>query len=260
MQSLPRQKGFDGHGIDSILARMLDWTPQRRFNLAMQSLVEAVSLIASFDPELYSILALTLKVSLGALVIACAIGFPLGAWLAISQPPGKRFWIGTLNALMGLPPVVVGLGVYLLLSRQGLLGWMELLYSPTAMIIAQCVLITPIIAALTHQALAQLERRYRDLFRSLQVSKRRAIQTYLIESREALGTCAMAGFGRALAEVGAVIIVGGNIDDFTRVLTTSIALETSRGNLSLAMALGLVLLTLSLTVNLAVSSLRSRHD
>ena len=199
---------------------------------------------------------MSLKVSLTALLAACLIGLPLGAVLATTRFPGRGAVIVTVNALMGLPPVVVGLLVYLHLSRSGPFGFLGLLYTPTAMIIAQTILITPIVAALSRQVLEDLHAEYADQFRSLALSRRDAIGALLWDGRYALLTVALAGFGRAVAEVGAVIVVGGNIDHLTRVMTTAVALETSKGNLPLALALGLILLVIALTVNAAVHGVR----
>ena len=222
----------------------------------MDALSEAFRLIFTLDADLFEILWLSIRVSLTALAFSAVISLPLGTWLAITKFPGRKFCILLLNALMGMPPVVVGLMVYLLLSRSGPLGWMGLLYTPTAMIIAQTALITPIITALSIQVIENLHQEYRDTFHSLGVTGRRAIVAYLVDARFALTTCILAGFGRAIAEVGAVIIVGGNIDHLTRVMTTSIALETSKGNLTLALALGAILLTLSLLINALVIGVR----
>ncbi|KAF0677375.1 ABC transporter permease [Profundibacterium mesophilum] len=218
-----------------------------------QSFLSALWLILSGDGDLWAIVILSLQVSLGAVVIAAAIGMPLGAWLAVSRPPGRRAIITVLNALMGLPPVVVGLALYLLLSRAGPLGPLELLYTPTAMIAAQAVLVTPIIAALSRSALEGLWDEYAEQLTSLGQSRLGAIPTLIRDGRAALITAALAGFGRAIAEVGAVLIVGGNINHATRVMTTTIALETSKGNLDLALALGSVLILIALLVNVAVS-------
>ena len=217
----------------------------------------AFALITGFDPDLIEIIALSLQVSLSAVLISALIGFPLGALLAVARFPGREALAVLLNALMGLPPVVVGLLVYMLISRAGPLGWLELLYSPAAMIIAQTILVTPIVAALTRQVVEDMHREYDEQFRSLGVSTRRAIAALIWDSRYSLLTVILAGFGRAIAEVGAVIIVGGNIDHLTRVMTTAIALETSKGDLPLALALGLVLLLLALSVNAAVYGLRA---
>lgn len=212
----------------------------------------ALGLILSGDAQLWAIIILSLKVSLSAVMIAALIGMPLGAFLAVVRFPGRQVVIVIVNALMGLPPVVVGLVVYLMLSNSGPLGVFQLLYTPTAMIIAQVVLVTPIIAALTRQVIAALNVEYFDQLRSLGVSKLGVAKTLLWDGRYQLVTAFLAGFGRAIAEVGAVIIVGGNINHVTRVMTTTIALETSKGNLALAMALGTVLILLALAVNAAV--------
>jgi tungstate transport system permease protein len=216
----------------------------------------AFELVLSADPDLLEIIGLSLQVSLSAVGIACLVGLPLGAGVAMGRFPGRTAVIVFLNALMGLPPVVVGLLIYLLLSNAGPLGWLRLLYSPTAMIIAQAVLITPIIAALSREVVEQLHDEYAEQFRSLCVPRFTAVSALLWDARYSLLTVMLAGFGRAVAEVGAVIIVGGNIDHLTRVMTTAIALETSKGDLALALALGIVLVTLSLTVNAGVMMLR----
>jgi tungstate transport system permease protein len=218
---------------------------------------EAVSLIFSGDSELVEILVLSIQVSLTALLCSVALGLPLGTTLAITQFRGKKACVTVLNSLMGLPPVVVGLLVYLMLSRSGPLGVLGLLYTPTAMVIAQVVLITPIIGALTYQVMDDLHREYRDVFHSLQIPLNRAIPAYLWDARYSLITAVLAGFGRAISEVGAVIIVGGNIDHLTRVMTTAIALETSKGELSIALGLGIILLALALFVNAMVTWVKS---
>lgn len=218
---------------------------------------EAFNLIISGNPELLEILLLSIQVSLTALFFSVAFGLPIGTTLAISEFPGKRACVTVLNSLMGLPPVVVGLLVYLMLSRSGPLGVLGLLYTPTAMVIAQVVLITPIIAALAYQVMDDLHREYRDLFQSLGVPLTKAVPTYLWDARYSLITSVLAGFGRAISEVGAVIIVGGNIDHLTRVMTTAIALETSKGELAIALALGIILLTLALIVNAMVTTVRT---
>lgn len=217
------------------------------------ALVEAVSLIVSGNSDLYEILFLSIQVSLTALLCSVALGLPLGTTLAITQFRGKKACVTVLNSLMGLPPVVVGLLVYLMLSRSGPLGVLGLLYTPTAMVIAQVVLITPIIGALTYQVMDDLHREYRDVFQSLQIPLARAIPAYLWDARYSLITAVLAGFGRAISEVGAVIIVGGNIDHLTRVMTTAIALETSKGELAIALGLGIILLALALFVNAMVT-------
>ena len=217
----------------------------------------ALKLIIGADADLIEIIGLSLQVSVSAVLIAALIGFPLGAVLAVSRFPGRQVLAVTLNALMGLPPVVVGLFVYMALSRAGPLGWMGLLYSPAAMIIAQTILIAPIIAALSRQVIEDVHKEYDEQFRSLCLPTGRVISTLIWDTRYSLLTVMLAGFGRAIAEVGAVIIVGGNIDHLTRVMTTAIALETSKGNLALALALGFVLLLLALSVNAAVYGLRA---
>jgi tungstate transport system permease protein len=209
----------------------------------------AFNLITTLDRDLAEIVALSLRVSLTAVGLAALIGLPLGVAVAILRFPGRRAIAVFLNALMGLPPVVVGLMVYLLLSRAGPFGVLGLLFTPTAMIIAQVLLVTPIVAALARQVVEDLWAEYREQLRSLGCGPGRAIPTLLWDGRFSLMTAVLAGFGRASAEVGAVMIVGGNIDHVTRVMTTAIALETSRGDLALALGLGLVLLLLSLTVN-----------
>lgn len=209
----------------------------------------AVDLIVGLDPDLLEIVALSLQVSLGAVLIASLVALPLGAAVALVNFPGRRTLVVLLNAFMGLPPVVVGLVVYLLLSRAGPLGSMGLLFTPTAMVIAQSILVTPIIAALTRQTVSDLNEEYDEYLRSLGISPLGRIATLLWDGRFRLLTGVLAGFGRASAEVGAVIIVGGNINHVTRVMTTTIALETSKGNLALALALGLVLVTLAIGIN-----------
>ncbi|MBL81525.1 MAG: ABC transporter permease [Rhodospirillaceae bacterium] len=213
------------------------------------SLYQALRLILSADSNLAEIFWLSVKVSLTALLIACALGLPFGAFLAVHRFSGRGMLIGVINTLMGMPPVVVGLLVYLHLSRSGPLGWMGLLYTPTAMIIAQVILITPIIAALSCQIIEDLHEDYRDLFTSLCVPGYIAVFSYIYDARYSLLTVVLAGFGRAVSEVGAVIVVGGNIDHLTRVMTTTIALETSKGELELALALGLILMVKALFIN-----------
>ncbi len=217
----------------------------------------ALELIAGADPGLLGIVALSLGVSLAAVTVAMLIGLPLGAVLALIRFPGRRALAVVLNALMGLPPVVVGLVVYLLLSRAGPLGELGLLFTPTAMVIAQTLLITPIIAALTRQVVEDLWLELEEGLRSLGAGPWRAVPTLLWEGRWSLATVVLAGFGRAIAEVGAVILVGGNIANVTRTMTTAIALETSKGDLPLALALGLILIAIAVLVNAAVQALRS---
>ncbi|MCB1775255.1 MAG: ABC transporter permease [Gammaproteobacteria bacterium] len=216
----------------------------------------AFGLVLTADADLLEIIALSLQVSLTAVLAACVIGLPLGTLVAVGRFRGRAAVVILLNALMGLPPVVVGLLIYLLLSNAGPLGWLRLLYTPEAMIIAQTVLITPIIAALSREVIEQLHQEYAEQFRSLSVPRAAAAAALLWDARYSLLTVALAGFGRAVAEVGAVIIVGGNIDHLTRVMTTAIALETSKGDLALALALGIVLITIALSVNAAVMALR----
>ncbi|ODR99111.1 ABC transporter permease [Methyloceanibacter marginalis] len=209
----------------------------------------ALGLIVTLDPDLVEILVLSIKVSLSAVVIASLLGFAIGGALAVYRFPGRGAVSAVLSALMGLPPVVAGLVVYLLLSNVGPLGVLQLLYTPTAMIIAQVVLVTPIIGALTRQACQDLLEEYDEQLRSLGASSSAIVATLLWDGRYRLITAVLAGFGRAIAEVGAVMIVGGNIDHVTRTMTTAIALETSKGNIALALALGIVLLTIALAVN-----------
>jgi tungstate transport system permease protein len=220
-------------------------------NELLEAFRTAVRLIASLDPELAEIVGLSLRVSLSALSIATVLALPIGAVVGILRFPGRRLTIILLNSLMGLPPVVVGLLVYLFLSRSGPLGDLGLLFTPTAMIIAQTVLITPIIAALSRQVMEDLFEEYDEQLRSLGAGSWRLIRTLLFEGRFSLLTAVLAGFGRAVAEVGAVIIVGGNIAHLTRVMTTAIALETNRGDIALALALGIILVALSILINAA---------
>jgi len=211
--------------------------------------VSALELLLSADPALVAIVRLSLIISLSAVAGAALIGLPFGALLALARFPGRELIIVVLNALMGLPPVVVGLAVYLLLSRSGPLGSWGLLFTPQAMIIAQTILIAPIIAALARQTIEDLWIEYRDELAAMDVGLAGRIATLLWDARFSLVTTLLAGFGRAAAEVGAVIIVGGNIDGFTRTMTTAIALETSKGDLPLAMGLGVVLIAIVIIVN-----------
>jgi tungstate transport system permease protein len=220
------------------------------------SLQLAGTLIAGADAKLFAIVGLSLKVSLTATLIACVAGMPIGAGLAVGRFTGRRVLIVLFNGMMGLPPVAVGLLIYLLLSRAGPLGRFGLLFSPSAMVIAQAVLVTPIVAALTRQVIADAWSEYREQLRSLGATRRRAALTLLWDGRFSLTTAGLAGFGRAIAEVGAVMIVGGNIDGVTRVMTTTIALETSKGDLPLALALGFILISLVLAVNAVAYLLR----
>lgn len=227
----------------------------------MQTITEAfsiaLSLVLSGDAALFEIVALSLYVSLSATALACLIGLPLGALIAVARFRGRGAVLVALNALMGLPPVVVGLVVYLYLSRSGPLGFLGLLYTPSAMIIAQTILITPIVAALSRQVLEDLHDEYAEQFRSFALSRWQVMMGLLWDGRYSLLTVGLAGFGRAVAEVGAVMIVGGNIDHLTRVMTTAIALETSKGNLGLALGLGIVLLVIALGVNASVQMVRT---
>ena len=213
----------------------------------------ALQLVLGADPALLSIVGLSLAVSLAAVALASLIGLPVGAAVALLRFPGREAVIVTLNALMGLPPVVVGLAVYLLLSRSGPLGSWGLLFTPQAMVIAQTILVAPIIAALARQTIEDLWVEYRDELAALNAGPLRRVVTLIWDARFSLLTALLAGFGRASAEVGAVMIVGGNIDHVTRVMTTAIALETSKGNLALALGLGMLLILLSLVVNGAAS-------
>lgn len=221
-----------------------------------ESFQSAAALITSGDATLGAIILLSLQVSLSAVALATLFGLPLGAAIAVGRFPGRRPLIVVLNALMGLPPVVVGLVIYLLLSRAGPLGELGLLFTPRAMVIAQTILILPIIAALCRQAVEDAWLEYEEQLRSLGARGVRAALTIVWDIRFSLLTAVLAGFGRAAAEVGAVMIVGGNIDGVTRVMTTTIALETSKGDLPLALSLGIVLMTLVLAINAAAYVLK----
>jgi len=218
-------------------------------------LARSIGLILSGDADLWAVVLLSLRVSLFAVFISALIGMPLGALLAVSRFTGPQAVIVLVNALMGLPPVVVGLLVYLTLSNSGPLCVLQLLYTPTAMIIAQTVLVAPIVTALSRQLLESLNAEYAEQLQSFGVSRMAKVATLLWDGRYGLSTALLAGFGRAIAEVGAVIIVGGNINHVTRVMTTTIALETSRGNLTLALALGTILILVAIAVNAAVAAL-----
>jgi len=213
------------------------------------SVVAALALIASLDPELLGIVFLSLRISLSASLIALAIGAPLGVLLAITRFRGRQVLIVLANALLGLPPVVAGLVIYLLLSRSGPLGFAGLLFTPTAMIIAQVVLTMPIVVSLVHRPASLLWAEYADLVRTDGLSHLRSMALLISLGRASLLTAFLAAFGRAIAEVGAIIIVGGNIRGYTRTMTTTIALETSKGELSLALGLGLILVALSITIS-----------
>jgi tungstate transport system permease protein len=216
----------------------------------------ALQLVLSGDPALIQIVALSLYVSLTAVIAATLIAIPFGALLALTRFPGREAIIVVLNALMGLPPVVVGLAVYLALSRSGPLGALGLLFTPQAMMIAQTILVAPILAALSRQTIEDLWREYRDEFAALNVGPLRRIRALIWDARFSLVTALLAGFGRAAAEVGAIIIVGGNIQGFTRTMTTAIALETSKGDLPLAIGLGAVLLAIVILINVLAWTVR----
>ncbi|MBR0798710.1 ABC transporter permease [Bradyrhizobium jicamae] len=224
----------------------------------LRSVSAALSLIGEADPELLSIVALSLRVSLMASIVALLIGAPIGAWLAISRFRGRQLVIVLTNALLGLPPVVVGLALYILLSRSGPLGSAGLLFTPTAMVIAQTLLATPIVVALVHRPSTLLWAEYSDLARTDGLSRLRSIALLFALGRASLLTAFLAAFGRAIAEVGAIIVVGGNIRGFTRTMTTAIALETSKGDLPLALGLGVILLLLSVMVSTVAFLLMGR--
>ncbi len=216
-----------------------------------EALTAALALLVRLDAKLIEIVLLSLRVSLSAVAIAALLGLPLGAAIAVGRFPGRQTVIVVLNALMGLPPVVVGLLVYLLLSRAGPLGALGILFTPSAMVVAQTILILPIIAALSRQAIEDAWHEYEEQLRSLGAGRMSAALTLLWDTRFSLLTTILAGFGRAAAEVGAVMIVGGNIDGVTRVMTTTIALETSKGDLPLALGLGMILIAIVIAVNAA---------
>ena len=222
----------------------------------LSSFALALSLIAGGDAQLWRIVALSLEVSLASAVFACALGLPLGGLVAVGEFPGRRAVIVALNALLGLPSVVVGLVVYLLLSRAGPLGSLGILFTPRAIVLAQTLLVLPIVAALARQFVEDAWHEYREQLTSLGVSAVRAVPTLLWDLRYSLLTVVLAGFGRAASEVGAVMIVGGNIDGVTRVMTTAIALETSKGDLPLALGLGVILLSMVLALNAAAYAIR----
>ena len=211
---------------------------------------QAFILIYTFDSDLIEISLRSLRVTLSALAISCIIALPLAAVLTIRRFKFRRFIIALLNALMGLPPVVVGLLVYIALSRSGPFGVLDLLYTTTAMVVAQTIIITPLITSIAHQSLRELWSEYHDLLISMNTSHKQRIMTLLWDARRALLTASLAGFGRAIGEVGAIMIVGGNIDNATRVLTTAIALETSKGDFALALALGFVLILITIALNI----------
>ena len=222
-----------------------------------EEFAQAFWLLAHFDADLMAIVGLSLRVSLSAVLLAALIGMPLGALLAVTRFPGRRLVNVLLAALMGLPPVVVGLLIYLLLSHAGVLGPLDLLYTPAAMIFAQTVLVAPIIAALARQTIEDVHGEYAEQLAVLGVGPWQQVATLLWDARYSLLTALLAGFGRAIAEVGAVIIVGGNINHVTRVMTTAIALETSKGELALALGLGVILVSIAVAVNALVFGLRA---
>jgi tungstate transport system permease protein len=217
---------------------------------------EAISLLAHLDPEVLAIVWLSFQVSLGAIVLGTLAGLPLGAWIAVAEFPGRGAATVLLNGLMGVPPVVLGVVVYLVLSRSGPLGHLGLLYTPSAMVTAQTLLVTPLIAALARQTIEDAWRDYRTELTALGFNRRQAVGTLLHDCRYSLVVAVLAGLGRAMSEVGAVMIVGGNIDGFTRVMTTAIALETAKGDLPLSIALGLVLISLVIALNALAYGLR----
>ena len=215
-------------------------------------MLQAFWMVASFDQELVEITLLSLQVTLIALLIGTSIALPLAALLAVRRFRWRRTVIAMLNALMGLPPVVVGLLVYVMLSRSGPFGILGLLFTPTAMIISQVIIIVPLIASIAHQSLRDLWSEYHDLLISMNVTQVQKMRTLLWDARRSLLTASLAGFGRAIGEVGAIMIVGGNIDHATRVLTTAIALETGKGDFALALALGFILIALAISINLVI--------
>lgn len=221
----------------------------------VEGMLSAFRLIFSLDADLFEIILLSLQVTITAVIIASIIGMPIGAWLAVNRFRYRRVTIAILNALMGLPPVVVGLIVYIMLSRSGPFGVLNLLFTPTAMVIAQVIIITPLIASISHQAMRDLWAEYHDLLISLNTTKWQRMLTLIKDARRSLLTASLAGFGRAIGEVGAIMIVGGNIDHLTRVLTTAIALETGKGEFAFALALGFILIALAIFVNLAIHSI-----
>jgi tungstate transport system permease protein len=227
--------------------------------MLLDILNESVRQIISLDPTLLNVIALTLKMAFCALLIGGSLGIVLGVIPAIFRFPGRKLYLTLLHAFMGLPPVVVGLVLYLLLSKSGPMGFLELLYTPTAMIIAQSILILPIVAALTANLMEQMWVEYRDHWRSFRLSPLQQINQIIIEARYALVGILLAGLGRSLSEVGAVMIVGGNIANYTRVMTTAIVLETGKGELVLALSLGILLVLFSVLVNVFLLRLKSRH-
>ncbi|AWN42007.1 ABC transporter permease [Methylobacterium durans] len=222
-----------------------------------ETLSDTFSRLAGLDREVFAIAWLSLRVSLSAVLIGCVVGIPLGALVAVLRFPGRQGIVGLLNASMGLPPVIVGLVIYLLLSRSGPFGPFGLLFTPAAIVAAQSVLVTPLIAALTRQIVADAEAHLGEQLRSLRLPAWRRAGILIFDVRFSLSTAVLAAFGRAISEIGAVLVVGGNIDGFTRTMTTAISLETQKGDLALALALGLVLIALVVAVNAAASLLRA---
>jgi len=220
----------------------------------------AIKMLLGGDPELFGIIKLSLAISFTAVGVSLTIGLPVGAILASFKFPGRGVLILIANTFLGMPPIVVGLFIYVLISQSGPLGWMEILYTPHAMALAQTVLVLPISIALSRQIFENLNDEYAPLFKSLGIGRWKKISVLVVDGRVALITIALACFGRAISEVGAVIIVGGNIKHFTRVMTTAIALETSKGELAVALALGLVLLTIALCVNIASQFLKRQFN
>ncbi len=218
-------------------------------------IAEAGRLLVTLDRDLVTITLRSLHVSLTAVALATCLGIPVGIWLALTRFSGRRYVIAIVNALMGLPPVVVGLLVYILFSRAGPLGVLGLLYTPTVMIIAQMIIAIPLIISISHQGIRDVWEEYQDLLISLNASKWQRMGTLIRDGQRSLLTASLAGFGRAIGEVGAIMIVGGNIDQATRVLTTAIALETSKGNFAFALGLGFILILLAVLVNILIHSL-----
>ena len=224
-------------------------------NDIIEGLQSAVGLIIHLDHDLIEISLRSLQVTISAVLIAAAIGLPFGAWLSVTRFRYRRLAVALLNALMGLPPVVVGLVAYILLSRSGPFGVLNLLFTPTAMIIAQVIIVTPIIASISHQSMRELWFLYHDLLISVKTTKWQRMKALLWDGRRGLLTATLTGFGRGIGEIGAIMIVGGNIDHLTRVLTTAIALEVGKGNFPLALGLGIVLITIAILINLAIHTL-----
>ena len=216
----------------------------------------AFNLIITFNEDLFEIISLSLKVTMSALIIAVFISIPFGAYLVFYKNKLQSFVVLISNTLMGMPPVVLGLLIYTLVSKKGIFGFLDILYTPTAMILAQTLLIIPIVVSLTYEEIYKKNKEYNLLLNSLNLNRLAKLKTLVYESRYALITVALTGFGRASAEVGAVMIVGGNINHFTRVMTTSIAFETSKGSIELAVALGLILISISFIITLLIKSLR----